>query len=70
MRDLFILLRLTLGISLLCLGVIGLILPVLQGWILILVAIPLISPKHGKLMVEKLRFWKEKISQRFKKKDF
>ena len=70
MRDLLILLRITLGISLLCLGIIGLILPVLQGWILILVAIPLLSPKHGKLMVAKLKVWKDKISQRFKKNDF
>jgi hypothetical protein len=41
-------------------GVIGLLLPFLQGGILILIAIPIISPKHGKLMVAKLKKWKDK----------
>lgn len=57
------------GIALLCLGIIGLLLPILQGWILILVAIPLISPRCGKIAVEKLKIWKEKFSQWFKKRN-
>lgn len=54
------LLRMAAGITLLLIGIIGLFLPILQGWLLILVAIPLISPEHGKRMAEKLREWLKK----------
>lgn len=49
------LLRLCAGLILLMLGIIGLILPILQGWLLILVAVPLISPEHGKKLIVKLK---------------
>jgi uncharacterized membrane protein YbaN (DUF454 family) len=54
------LLRIALGLFLLMIGIIGLLLPVLQGWLFILIAIPLISPEHGRRMVAKLKEWKER----------
>lgn len=51
--------RTSVGLVILMLGIIGLFLPILQGWFLILVAIPIISPAHGKKMVVKLRAAKE-----------
>ncbi|MBI2638692.1 hypothetical protein HYW83_03825 [Candidatus Peregrinibacteria bacterium] len=50
-------LRITAGLALLMIGIIGLLLPVLQGWLFIFIAIPLISPEHGKKMVAKLKEW-------------
>jgi len=47
-RNILILIRITIGFILLFIGVIGLILPILQGWIFLFIAIPLISPEHGK----------------------
>lgn len=52
--------RVSAGLIILMLGIIGLFLPILQGWLLILIAIPLISPEHGKKMVAKLKEWKER----------
>lgn len=57
-------LRITAGVILLLLGIIGLFLPILQGWLLIFIAIPLIHPEYGKKMVEKLKTWKEKWRKR------
>ena len=59
-RNLITTLRVSAGIVLLLLGIIGLFLPILQGWLFIFIAIPLISPKHGKKMVAKMKEWKEK----------
>jgi len=53
-------LRVSVGLVLLLLGIAGILLPILQGWLLILVAIPLISPAHGKKMAAKLKEWKER----------
>lgn len=47
-RNILILIRITIGFIFLFIGVIGLILPILQGWIFLLIAIPFISPEHGK----------------------
>ncbi|MBI4994168.1 hypothetical protein HZC21_00780 [Candidatus Peregrinibacteria bacterium] len=52
MRNLFTLIRISIGLMLLMLGIIGIFLPILQGWLLILIAIPIISPEHGKRIVE------------------
>ncbi len=68
-KNLRTVLRVSAGMVILMLGIIGLFLPILQGWLFIFIAIPLISPKHGKIMVAKLKTWKEKIVARFKKKD-
>lgn len=57
-RDFLSLLRITAGLVILFFGLIGLVVPILQGWILILIAIPLISPEHGRKMVEKFKEWK------------
>ena len=54
------LLRIALGLFLLMIGIIGLLLPILQGWLFILIAIPLISPEYGRRMVTKLKEWKER----------
>lgn len=54
------LLRIALGLFFLLIGIIGLLLPLLQGWLFILIAIPLISPEHGRKMVSKLKEWKDK----------
>ena len=59
-KNLIKLIRICAGLVILMLGIIGLFLPILQGWLLILIAIPLISPEHGKKMVMKLKQWKEK----------
>ncbi|MEK7523644.1 MAG: hypothetical protein AAB588_01305 [Patescibacteria group bacterium] len=69
-RDLVSLLRITAGLVILFFGLIGLVVPILQGWILILIAIPLISPKHGKMMVEKLKEWKTKWFHKKPKSNF
>ncbi len=54
------LLRIAFGLFLLLIGIIGLLLPLLQGWLFILIAIPFISPEHGRKMVSKLKEWKDK----------
>ncbi len=43
--------RLSIGLIVLMIGIIGLIIPILQFAILILVALPIISPYHGKLFI-------------------
>lgn len=58
LRNLKNILRIGAGLILLMIGIIGLIIPILQGWLLILIAIPIISPKYGKKMITKV---KEKI---------
>lgn len=65
-KDLLAVLRVAAGIMLLLLGIIGLFLPILQGWLLIFIAIPLISPAHGKKMVEKLKEFRAKIIQKWR----
>ena len=65
-RNLFVVLRIAAGIMLLLLGIIGLFLPVLQGWLFIFIAIPLISPAHGKKMVEKLKELRAKAVQKWR----
>lgn len=62
-RNLLPILRITAGVVLLFLGIIGLFVPILQGWLLIFLAIPLIHPEYGKKMVEKLKRWKDKKFQ-------
>lgn len=54
LRNIF---RIGAGLILLMLGIIGLVVPIMQGWILILIAVPLISPEHGKKMISKLKEW-------------
>lgn len=49
-------------------GIIGLLLPILPGWLLIFVAIPLISIEHGKKMSARLKTWKEKGGHWWNKK--
>lgn len=59
--------RIAAGIFLLLLGIIGLVVPILQGWLLIFIAIPLLSPEHGKKMAAKAKEWLAKIRGRFRK---
>lgn len=47
--------RVSIGLLILMIGIIGLLLPILPGWILIFVAIPIIHPEYGKLMIDKLK---------------
>lgn len=54
-RNLFTLVRISIGLAILMLGIIGIFLPILQGWLLIFVAIPIISPAHGKQAVAWLK---------------
>lgn len=63
-RNLLNLLRLAGGIILLLIGIISLFLPFLQGVLLIAIAIPLISPKHGKMISAKIKSWYLKWKQR------
>lgn len=58
-------LRIAAGIILLMLGIIGLVVPIIQGWLLIFIAIPIISPAHGKKMVAKAKEWKEKLKRKY-----
>lgn len=48
------------GILLIILGIIGLFLPFLQGILFIFAGITLISPAHGKKMVNKIKIWWKK----------
>lgn len=64
-RNLFALIRISVGLAILMLGIIGIFLPILQGWLLILIAIPIISPAHGKKTVIKLKEWKNAIYRRY-----
>jgi uncharacterized membrane protein YbaN (DUF454 family) len=43
------------GIVLISLGFIGLVLPIMPGWLLIAAGIALISPKFGERMLEKIK---------------
>ncbi|MEK9133084.1 MAG: hypothetical protein AAB606_05260 [Patescibacteria group bacterium] len=68
-KDFISLLRVSLGLVLLFTGIVGILLPILQGWLLILVAIPLISPEHGKKMVAKLKEWGLKAKRSWQKRN-
>jgi hypothetical protein len=48
------------------LGIIGLIVPIMQGWLFILIAIPLISPEHGKKITGKAKEWWRKRKEMLK----
>ncbi len=54
-NNFLVLLRISAGIALLMLGIVGLVLPILQGWLFILIAIPLISPTQGKKLITWLK---------------
>lgn len=58
-------LRIALGLFLLMIGIIGLFIPLLQGVLIILIAIPILSPKHGKLIVEKIKQLRDAFSRRY-----
>lgn len=62
-RSLLHLGRIALGVILFLVGVIGLFLPVIQGGLLILIAIPLVSPEHGKRLIDKVK----ELRAKFKK---
>lgn len=47
--------RVAVGVIILLFGIIGLFLPVLQGGLLILVAVPLIHPESGKKLITKVK---------------
>jgi len=49
------------GVPLLILGVVGLILPVMPGWILIFLGILLLFPATGDRIIEKLKRLRERI---------
>lgn len=68
MRSIKSILRISSGLALMMLGIIGLVVPFLQGWLLILVAIPLISPEHGKKLALKAREIKDKIKEKWRNK--
>lgn len=67
-KNLLTTLRVSAGIVLLLLGIIGLFLPILQGWLFIVLAIPLISPLHGKKMIAWMKERKEKWGSRWRAK--
>ena len=62
------LLRISAGLALLMLGIAGLFLPILQGSLLILASVPLLSPEHGKKMMVKIKMWLGKLSEKLRKK--
>ena len=43
------------GIVLILLGLLGLVLPVMPGWLLIAAGVALISPKYGERLFEKIK---------------
>ncbi len=43
------------GIFLLVLGILGLIFPIIPGWLLIGMAVAIISPKHGEIILKKIK---------------
>jgi len=49
-------------------GIIGLLLPIVPGWLLIFVAIPLMSIEHGKKISARVKIWKERGSNWWRKK--
>lgn len=63
-RNLLVLLRITVGLILLLLGIIGIFIPFLQGWLLVAISISLISPEHGRKMVLWAKGWKERFSKK------
>lgn len=50
--------RVSAGLIILMIGIIGIFLPILEAWILIIIAIPLISPAFPRRMIEKLKTWR------------
>lgn len=48
-------LKLVGGVILILIGIIGLILPILQGWLFIAAGIIMIAPERGKQFVEKVK---------------
>lgn len=58
--------RIAAGLILFMLGVIGLFIPILQGVLLIFIAIPIISPEHGRKMVGWMKKkWKKRKNDQF-----
>ena len=66
LNDIPYIFRVMAAIALLFLGIVGILVPVMQGWIFIGLGIYVLSPAKGKTMIEKVRIkWshaKERIS--------
>ena len=56
MRNSFlILLRLSLGLIMLMVGIMGILIPITEAWILVVISIPVISPEYSRKIVEKVK---------------
>lgn len=53
-------LRISVGIFIFLLGLIGIFIPILQGWLFIIAGIFLINPDWGRRLKEKYKVWKNK----------
>lgn len=55
--------KIIIGVISILIGIIGLVLPILPGWVLIFAGIYLLSPEHGKAIVN----WLEEKIKRYRK---
>ena len=61
MRPVLSLIRISAGVIIFLLGIIAWLVPVVAGWPLLLIAIPLIHPASGKKMHGKIKEWKDRF---------
>ena len=61
-------LRLFAGATLILLGIIGIFLPILQGWLLIFAGVALVKPEYAHRAKEKFAEWRAALKQRFRTK--
>ena len=49
------LLRIATGLITLCIGIIGLLMPIIPGWLFLGLALIILSPEHGKKIVGRIK---------------
>ena len=49
------LLRIATGLITLCIGIIGLLIPIIPGWLFLGLALIILSPEHGKKFIERIK---------------
>lgn len=63
-KSIFLTLRYLVGFILLLFGMVGLVIPIVQGWILIFAGIFLINPAFARKMKEKFKGWWQRRKQK------
>lgn len=57
-QNLITVIRFSAGLVILMIGIIGLLLPIIPGWLFIFIAIPIMHPEYGRKAINKIKTWR------------